>query len=98
MITNFTATPPRFFSELKGKTWRIVEFDLIKSNFIPNCYEDSKDKLITFKNITNKKKIKKWGKNIEGTFTAQERIAFSVGDPDTSISPPSYQRKYIHRI
>jgi len=60
MITSFSATPPLFFAELKGKTWRIVEFDLIKSKFIPNCDEDSKDKLITFKPITNQRQIKKW--------------------------------------
>jgi len=41
MITSFRARPPRFFSELKGKTCRIVEFDLIRSKFIPNCHEDS---------------------------------------------------------
>jgi hypothetical protein len=25
--------------------------------------------------------------------TAQQRIAFSVGDPETSISPPPYKKK-----
>jgi len=38
MITSFKATPPLFFSELKGKTWRTVEFDLITSKSIPNCH------------------------------------------------------------
>lgn len=33
---------------------------------------------------------------MEGTFIAQDRIAFSVGDPETSASPPSYQSKYGH--
>lgn len=38
IITSFRATPPRFFSELNGKTWRTVELDLIRSKFIPNCH------------------------------------------------------------
>ena len=36
-LTSFTATPPRFFSELKGKTCRIIDSDLARSKFIPNC-------------------------------------------------------------
>ena len=36
-ITLRTATPPRFFTELKGKAWMIADSDLMVSNFIPNC-------------------------------------------------------------
>jgi hypothetical protein len=38
-ITSRTAAPPRFFSELKGKTLRTEDSDLMASNFIPS-YEE----------------------------------------------------------
>lgn len=40
-ITRFTATPPRFFSELKGKTWKTTDADLTRSKFIPSCKTNS---------------------------------------------------------
>ena len=36
-LTVLTATPPRFFSELNGKAWMIVDADLVASKFIPSC-------------------------------------------------------------
>jgi len=54
------------------------------------------------KNIIHKKnKIKKKKKkkiSMGTTFNAHERIAFSVGDPVTSVSPPSYQIKYSSKF
>lgn len=39
-ITSRTAAPPRFFSELKGKTYRTEDSDLMASKFIPS-YEET---------------------------------------------------------
>jgi hypothetical protein len=56
--TSFTATPPRFFSELKGKTWIIFVLDLTSSNFIPNCHEDSISLVFKIRREENYKKNK----------------------------------------
>lgn len=36
-ITDFTATPPRFFSELNGKNCTAEDSDLRVSKSMPNC-------------------------------------------------------------
>lgn len=37
LITPLNATPPLFFNELKGETYRRVDCDLTTSKFIPIC-------------------------------------------------------------
>ena len=40
--TDFTATPPRFCSELKGKKCTAEDSDLRASKFMPNCSAQKK--------------------------------------------------------
>lgn len=83
-ITNCMATPARFFSELKGKTCIIEDFDLASSKFIPSCRKTtSMHQQVWLNNGEKKHPIS------NDTLTPQERIAFSVGDPLSSITPPS---------
>ena len=83
--TTCTATAPRFFSELNGKTWITADFDLMSWKSIPICarWKDKSTKK------GDEEILKSEADFSNNTLRPQERMAFSVGEPVISASPPS---------